>query len=312
MIINNIPIDFSEQREIIFDVAQLPTHTKVNLPVYIYRGEEPGPTLLLTASLHGNELNGIEIIRSMTEDKTIIPKIGTVISMPIVNIFGFLQQSRELPDGKDLNRSFPGNEHGSLAQRIAHTIIHNILPHVDYGIDFHTGATHRSNYPQIRCLFSDTSSMKLAHAFAPPFILNAKLRPKSFRAVASQHKKTIIVYEGGQGLRFNTKAIQEGVNGTLRVMHSLRMRSSSPPASAEPQRLQKTTWVRAHQAGLFRTFVPNGRKVKKREILATITDPFGDFSVTIKSPVNGYVIGVNHMPVVNRGDALLHLGVLNT
>ncbi len=308
IIINNTPIEKGQQTTIEFNVARLPTHTTIELPVYVYRAREEGPVLLLTATLHGDELNGMEIIRRMRVEQTIQPQRGTVIAIPILNIFGFLQNSRTFPGGKDLNRSFPGSQNGSLAQRVAYILIHEILPHVDFGIDFHTGGLNRSNYPQVRSVVTQEENRLLAQSFAAPFIVNSKLRDKSFRKEAEKRNKIILVYEGGEAMRFDEFAIQEGINGTLRVMEFLGMREGSPEANRTIW-MKTSRWIRAGYGGIYHPLVHEGESVKKRQVIATITDPFGDFEYKVRTGESGHVIGLSHLPVVHKGDALIHLGV---
>lgn len=306
--INGKKIGKGEKAEISLRIARLPTHTFIDLPVFVYRGERDGPVLLLTAGLHGDEINGIEIIRRMIASKTVYPLAGTVIALPIVNVFGFIHFLRDLPDGKDLNRSFPGGEKGSLARRIAYVVMNEILPHVDYGIDFHTGGASRSNFPQLRCLFDNPQNLELAQGFAPPFIIDSKLIDKSFRQAAYKKGKVIIVYEGGESLRFDEFVIQEGVNGTVRLMKHLGMTDKSCPPN-NSKILQRTSWIRASYAGMFRSVIKCGELVKKNQVIGNITDPFGETEIKVKSPKLGYIIGVNNIPVVNRGDAIFHLGM---
>lgn len=296
-----------ESKYIDLRIARLPTHTVIDLPIYVSRSEHEGHTLLLTAGLHGDEINGVEIVRRLIAEKLAQPEIGTIIAVPIVNIYGFLQQARYLPDGKDLNRSFPGNKNGSLASRVAYAIVNHILPKIDFGIDFHTGGASKDNHPQIRCVLSNPTNMRLAEAFAPPYILNSNFINKSFRKAAHRRKKSIIVYEAGESLRFDDYAIQEGINGTLRLMKNLGMRSEAPEPHSSLV-LLKSIWVRAKVSGLFRTHLKPGDSVNKGQIIGSLTDPFGESQLDITSNVSGYVVGLNHMPVVNAGDAIIHIG----
>jgi uncharacterized protein len=289
-------------------IARLPTHTVIDLPVYVSISDKPGPTLLLTAGLHGNEINGIEIVRRMIARGLLQPRCGTVVAVPVVNIYGFLQQERYLPDGKDLNRSFPGNRNGSLASRVAYTLVNQILPSIDFGIDFHTGGASKDNYPQIRCVFNSQESMALAKAFAPPFILNSRLIDRSFRKAAQRRGKPIIVFEGGESLRFNEFAIEEGINGTLRLMKHFGMIDESPEPNLSIT-MQKSSWIRARSSGLFRTSFKPGQKILRGQRIGSITDPFGMSMVDIKAQRNGYILGLNNMPVISAGDALMHIGL---
>lgn len=304
--INNQDIGLGEHKEVLLNIARLPTYTPIELSVNIFRGDEDGPVLLLTGGLHGDEINGVEIIRRMIHKELIVPKKGTVIAIPLVNIYGFIQKQRDLPDGKDINRSFPGSKHGSLARLVSHTLMEKIFPHIDYGIDFHTGGDARANFPQIRCQLSKQNNRTLAEAFAAPIIVNSTLIDKSFRKAAQTKGKEILVYETGEAHRFDQKGIQEGIDGTLRLMQHLDMRSDAPgPHNTDVY--QKSTWVRARFAGLFQQKIPLGEHVKKRQVLGHISDPFGQEWFKVVSPQTGRIIGLNHAPVVHKGDAILHI-----
>lgn len=304
--INKKKIELGEQAEIFLEIARLPTYTNIDLPVHVYRGQEDGPVLLLTGGLHGDEINGIEIIRRLISREKILPERGTVIAMPLVNVYGFIQNVRGLPDGKDINRSFPGSKSGSLAKLLAHTLMNEIIPQIDFGIDFHTGGASRSNYPQIRSVLNIPKNRELATAFAPPIVVNSSLINKSFRKAAKSKGKHILVYESGESLRYDEPGIEEGMNGTLRVMKHLKMIDTAPEAN-QTEFYQKTTWVRAKYAGLFNSKVELGEKVNKRQVLGHINDPFGKEWFKSISPQDGRVIGINYTPVVHKGDALIHL-----
>lgn len=305
--VNKHKIGKGEQREIQLNIARLPTYTNIDLPVHVYRGKEDGPVLLLTGGLHGDEINGIEIIRRMIVKEMISPEKGTVIAIPLVNIYGFIQNARGVPDGKDINRSFPGVKTGSLAKLLAYTLMNGIIPQIDYGVDFHTGGASRANYPQIRCTLNIEKNLELANAFAPPVILNSNLIDKSFRKSAYRKGKHILVYETGEAQRFDEFGIQQAMEGTLRLMKSLGMRSSAPQADYETEVYPKSTWIRAKYAGLFTPRITLGDHMNKRQVLGRITDPFGNESFNAVCPHDGRVIGINNTPVVHKGDALIHL-----
>jgi predicted deacylase len=308
MIINDIPIYPGDRKQVRLNISRLPSGSDISIPIHVFRAQEPGPVLLLMAGMHGDEVNGIETIRRMIRREMVLPQRGTVLAIPILNIYGFLNFSREVPDGKDVNRSFPGNPKGSLASRVAHRFTKEILPLVDYGIDFHTGGQSKSNYPQIRCRLEDGDSEKLAQVFGAPFILHSNYRLGSLRKEAANQDKTIIVYETGESLRFDEQGINLAMEGTGRVMHHLGMLSSSVPASQTPITCRHTTWIRARRAGLFRSFVKNGQAVNRGQQVGAVSDPYGYATHPITSHVSGYVVGVNNMPVVNQGDAILHIG----
>lgn len=304
--INRKKIGLGEQAEIFLKIARLPTYTTIDLPVYVFRGEEDGPVLLLTGGLHGDEINGIEIIRRMITRKQLLPERGSVIAIPLVNIYGFIQNARGVPDGKDINRSFPGVKGGSLARLLAYTLMNEIIPQIDYGIDFHTGGASRSNFPQIRCTLNIEENLELGKAFAPPLIVNSTLIDKSFRKAAHRKGKYILVYEAGEAHRFDEDGIQQGIDGTLRVMKHLDMVSEAPsPGITEIYK--KTSWMRAKYAGLFQPRVELGDHVKKRQVLGHITDPFGQEWFKSISTHRGRVVGLNYAPVIHKGDALIHL-----
>lgn len=304
-------IERGENRIINLNIARLPSATKIDIPIHVFRSKNDGPVLLLLAGLHGDEINGIEIIRKSMVSGSIIPKRGTVIAIPILNIFGFVYFSRETPDGKDINRSFPGGEGGSLASMIAYQFTNDILPIIDYGVDFHTGGESKSNYPQIRCDFSVEKNLELAKAFAPPMIINSQLMDKTIRKTAQKAGKPLLVYETGESLRLDLPGIEEGIAGTRRLMKYLGMLDQAKPTDNVPLILEKNSWLRSKASGLFRPTVQLGEKVKKRQVLGVINDPYGEFEVKIKAPHECYVFGVNNMPVVHQGEALFHIGFNN-
>lgn len=308
MIINDIPLYPGDDKLVRLNISRLPSGTEIDIPIHVFRAKEPGPVLLLMAGMHGDEVNGVEVIRRMIRREMLHPLKGTVLAIPILNIYGFLNFSREVPDGKDVNRSFPGNAKGSLASRVAARFTQEILPLVDYGIDFHTGGRSKCNFPQIRCKLEDVESDALSKAFGAPFILNSNYRPGSLRKEAATMGKTIIVYETGESLRFDEKGIIMAMEGTCRVMHHLGMLESSVPISHPPIICEKTTWVRARRAGLFRSFVKNGQAISRGQQVGAVSDPYGYATHPITSHVSGYVVGINNMPVVNQGDAVLHIG----
>ncbi len=298
-----------ESKHIDIKIARLPSHTQIDTPIFVHRALEDGPVLALMAGMHGDEINGVEIVRRILDSDLNRAKRGTVVCMPIVNVYGFLNYSREVPDGKDINRSFPGNKSGSLASRVAYHLMREVIPYIDYGIDFHTGGAARTNYPQVRCVMTDSRNVELANAFCAPFTIDSPFRPNSLRQAAAKKNKNIIVYEGGESVRFDTHAIEAGLAGTLRLMKFLKMIDWAPEASEENKIIWNSTWVRARTAGLFQANIRCGQLVEKNQWLGTITDPFGEFKEQIKAPSTGYVVGLNNTPVINAGDALMHIGL---
>ena len=300
-----------ETAEININIARLPSHTQIDTPIYVYRAKEEGPTLALMAGMHGDEINGMEIVRRILDNGHNRVRRGTVVCMPIINMYGFLNYSREVPDGKDINRSFPGSKNGSLASRVAYHVTHDVIPFIDYGIDFHTGGAMRTNYPQVRCMMENPKNVELAEAFHAPFTIDSPFRPNSLRQTAAKKGKNIIVYEGGESVRFDQHAIEEGVEGTLRLMKHLNMIDNAPAPRKENKVIWSSSWIRAKSAGLFQPTIQCGDLVEKDQRVGTITDPFGEFKEVVKSSTMGYVVGLNNNPVVNAGDALLHHGLDN-
>lgn len=311
MKLNGIEILPGQTKRIDVNLAKLPSNTSIDVPIIISRSKKPGPTLLLSGALHGDELNGTEIVRRIVDLGLNKPKCGTTICIPVINIFGFLHSSRYVPDGKDVNRSFPGSRSGSLASRVAFFVTNEILPMIDVGLDFHTGGADRTNYPQIRCMLKDPLNAQMAEAFGAPFLLDSKFRPNSFRQQAAKLGKNILVFEGGESSRFDEYAIQQGFEGTLRLMKHLKMYDSETAPIQSPSILIKgSSWVRARSSGFFQSTVACGSKVSKNEVVGYITDPFGTNKKTIKCGVNGYVVGLQNNPIVHQGDAIMHIGVV--
>ena len=296
------------------DIAKLHTGTSLEVPIIIERSKKPGPTLLLVAGIHGNEVNGVEIVRQIIRQKYNKPKAGTVICIPVVNVFGFLNQERQFPDGRDLNRLFPGTKKGSLASRFAYHIMQDVIPVVDYIIDFHTGGDSRFNYSQIRIDKNDAESLELAKVFGSRFIIHSKNRDKSFRMSATELGKKVLLFEGGRSLHLDRNVTLNAIQGTLRVMHHLNLRDFSEEISKmkpknEQYIINQSVWLRANQSGMYRKMLNLGQYVEKGQIIGTISDPYGNFERPVKANVDGYIICSNQAPLVNQGDALVHIGM---
>lgn len=292
-------------------IDRLPTGTLIDIPVYVFNSKNPGPTILIQAGLHGDEVNGIEIVRRMLQNGQFKIDAGAVIAVPILNIFGFIHFSRDVPDGKDVNRSFPGTKSGSMASRIAYHYTNEIMHQIDFAIDLHTGGGQRHNFPQVRYTLEDADSMKLATIFNAPMTLSSSLIKGSFRNAAFKMKKPTIVYEAGESTRFDDFSITEGINGVLRVLRHLGMIKKSEmvvDGSHKTLHLKERKWLRAATAGIFIPKVPNGNKIAKGEEIGLISDTYARKTKLIKAPFDGYVICLNHQAVVNQGDALFHIG----
>lgn len=295
--------------ELSMNVAKLHTHTPIQVPVFVERAEKDGPVLLLMAGMHGDEINGMEIIRRVIRKKWHKPNAGTIICLPVFNIFGYLNIKRELPDGRDLNRSFPGTKNGSLASQFAYQFMKEIAPKVDVVIDFHTGSAQRSNIAQIRCVLSDMESVELAHVFDPPFIVHSSYISKSVREALNKMGKKILLFEGGKTNSIDEVVVEEGLLGIQRVLNYYGMRSFKLDDNERtPIVISSSKWLRAANAGVLRVTVSNGDAVQKGDILGLICDPFGNEEKKIKAPNNGYIICVNEAPLVNKGDAVFHIG----
>jgi predicted deacylase len=285
------------------------THSSVNMPVHVIHGRRPGPVLLVSAAIHGDEINGVEIIRRLLGNKSIDRIKGTLIAIPVVNVYGFVSKSRYLPDRRDLNRSFPGSENGSMASRLANVLMTQILPHTTHIIDLHTGAVNRENLPQIRAKLQDNPELEiLAKAFGVPVILNAEFLEHSFRAAAFDQGIGVLLYEAGEALRFDEVSIRAGVRGVLQVMIELGMRTRSKrPRNAESMVANTSRWVRAGQSGILRSLIATGTKVQKGDLLAYINNPLGEHNEELISPVSGIVIGKTNLPLVFAGEALFNI-----
>ena len=301
-----------ECRRLELPIARLPTQTWVSLPITVINGLNSGPKLWLSAAIHGDELNGVEIIRQVVAN--VKPKLlhGTLIAVPIVNVFGLIGQSRYLPDRRDLNRSFPGSKSGSLASRLAYLFMKEIVSQSTYGIDLHTASMHRTNLPQIRANLQDSETRRCAQAFGAPLLVHAMTRDGSLRQAATKRGIPILLYEGGEALRFDAEAIRMGVEGIKRVMEYLKMYRFSllrtPVTSIE---VDKSKWIRASRSGIFRLEVGLGEKVLKKQKLGIIADAFGESSIKVRASANGIVIGYTQNPLVNQGDGIVHLAILN-
>ncbi|WP_420318062.1 succinylglutamate desuccinylase/aspartoacylase family protein [Ekhidna sp.] len=289
--------------------ARLPSGTVIEIPILSYQSKNDGPTLLLMAGMHGDEINGVEIMRRIITNKFYKVEAGRVIMIPVFNVFGFINFSREVPDGKDVNRSFPGNKNGSLASQFAFFLTDEVLPHVDYGIDFHTGGKQINNYPQVRAMLDDPKNQALANAFASPFIINSPFRDKSLRKEAGKREKSILVYEAAESLKLRKPAIDEGLAGMQRVMKHLGMIADAPKPTKQSTIIVKSSWTRASRAGLHYAQARNGSFVKKGDVMGVISDPYGEYEKKIKATHDCHILSINNNPVVNRGDALFHTGV---
>jgi predicted deacylase len=289
-------------------ITKLYTNDEISVPVHVVCGKRDGPRLFITAAIHGDEINGVEIIRRLLKSKSIKDIRGTLVAVPIVNVHGFLHHSRYLPDGRDLNRSFPGSKKGSLAARLAHIMMREIVNNCTHGIDLHTGARERCNLPHIRANLDHEETNRLAHAFAVPVIMNSNLRDGSLREATSELDIPMLLYEAGEALRFDELSIRAGVQGIRNVMRALGM---LPPHKhktlKEPFVARSSHWIRASASGIFTGRARLGDLIRPGQRIGVISDPFGENEVEVVSPFEGIIVGRSNLPLANEGDALLHI-----
>jgi len=284
-------------------------NTPTHLPIRVIRGKRNGPTIFISAAIHGDELNGVEIIRRLRK-LNILKKIkGTLILVPVVNVYGMMNLSRYLPDRRDLNRSFPGSSKGSLASRVAKIFYDEIVSKCDFGIDLHTASIHKSNLPQIRTNIDNEVAFKLAKAFQAPVILHSELRDGSLRAVSQELGVPILLYEAGEALRFDEKSIRIGVKGIINVLRENEMLPKIKPNKAikTPIITKTSKWIRSIESGMLRTIKALGDTVIENEVIAYIDEPLGDQSFEILSPYDGIIIGKSEIPLIQEGDAVFHI-----
>lgn len=291
-------------------LPRLYTHALMTMPIHVIRGKKPGPRLFVSAAIHGDELNGVEIIRRLLKQPGINKLRGDLIAIPMVNVYGIIHHSRYLPDRRDLNRSFPGSKEGSLAARLADLFMTEIVVKCTHGIDLHTGAIHRSNLPQIRANLDDVETLSLAKSFNVPVLLNSNLRDGSLREAADKFGIPMLLYEAGEALRFDEHSIRAGLRGILCVMRHLGMlatRKPPKPGSTEPYVARSSQWIRAPGSGVLRVAVSLGGKVKRNDILGVVSDPVSSLEVPVISPCSGLIIGRSELPLVHEGEAIYHI-----
>jgi predicted deacylase len=309
--LGGVDVAAGDRSTIDLPMARLYTHSELTLPVHVVHGKQSGPTLFVSAAIHGDEINGVEIIRRLLLSKSMSRLKGTLLAVPVVNPFGFIQRSRYLPDRRDLNRSFPGSPKGSLASRIANLFMQEIVCRSTHGIDLHTGSNYRSNLPQIRTSLDDDENVRLAKAFGAPMVVHSQIRDGSLREAVADQGIPVLLYEAGESLYFNETAIRSGVRGVLNVMRAISMLPASRSSKKqEPVLSRKTNWVRATRSGVFFKQVSLGDLVYKDAPLGVINDPLGDESETVLAPFTGVVIGQLTLPLAHEGDALFHLATV--
>ena len=311
--IGDTTVNPGERAAISLPIADLYTGTSLSMPVKVISGKRAGPTLFVSAAIHGDELNGVEVIRRLLKRKLLRSIRGTLIAVPVVNVHGFLDQSRYLPDRRDLNRSFPGSAKGSIAARMANTFIAEIVSKAEYGIDLHTGAINRSNLPQIRADLSDERNLELAKAFGTPVIVNSSIRDGSLRQCAAERGFPMLVYEAGEALRFDELSIRAGLRGVFKIMRHLGMLPAGKSGQPiTPVIADTTSWVRAPASGIISHKAKLGARVVEGQQLAVVGDPLGEAETKITAPFDGIVIGRSNLPLAHEGDALFNVAAFKS
>ena len=308
--VGDVEVAPGNRTQVDLPIADLSIHVPITMPVHVINGVRDGPVLFVSAAIHGDEINGVEIIRRMMKLGALGRLRGALIAVPIVNVPGFLNLSRYLPDRRDLNRSFPGSPRGSLAARLANMFLDEVLANSTHGIDLHTGAVHRENYPQMRVDLADPAAREMALAFGVSLVLNAGYREGSLRAAASDLNVPVIVYEAGEALRFDEAAIRAGVRGMVRVMENLGMLPGRrrESGSRPPTVVHSSRWVRAPSSGVVRARQQIGAQIQAGDTLAVVSDPLGEAESEIRAPMDGIIVGRTNLPLVHEGDALFHIG----
>ncbi|MCI5072721.1 succinylglutamate desuccinylase/aspartoacylase family protein [bacterium] len=304
-------VNKGECKTIHLDVGALYDYTNLSIPIEVIRGKKDGPVLFVSAAIHGDEINGVEIIKRLLQYLKTKTISGSLIIVPVVNVFGFNAKSRYLPDRRDLNRSFPGSKKGSLARRIAYIFMKQVVEKCTHGIDLHTGSLHRSNLPQIRACLDHDETRRLASVFNAPVIIDSSLRDGSLREAARKKNISMLLFEGGQALRFEEDVIRVGLKGCIAVMRDIGMLRKSKKSDVKRHKkayiAKDSFWLRAGRSGSFRTLKKLGETVSVGETLAVISDTFGNHEYEVKTDENGIIIGISNIPLVNRGDAMFHI-----
>ena len=303
-------VGLGESATLSFNVAKLHTQNTIDVPIIIERSKKPGPTIVITAGIHGDEVNGVEIVRQIIAKGINKPKRGTIICIPVINVFGFIHMDRQFPDGRDLNRVFPGIKGGSLASRVAFKLVTEILPHADLVLDFHTGGADRFNSAQIRIIKGEKNLDDLAKIFGAPFVFHSKNINKSFRNTCYKLGIPILLFEGGKSFNIDNTITNTGVNGVKRVLHHLDMLNRKFKVT-HPKKscviISDSKWIRANYSGMFKATISINSEVKKGDVLGNITDPYGSFNHFVKAPNNGYIFNINESPIIYQGDAIFHI-----
>ncbi len=317
----DVQVEPGDRGQTEIDLGDDPMGNPMNIPLHILRGSEPGPTLAVTAAIHGNEMNGTGIIHQLvygsdhqagTADDYIDPAAmnGTLILVPVVNVEGMLLQDRNAPDGRDLNRLFPGKRDGNQSQRLAHTLFTQVVRRADYLVDLHTAPLTRMNVPHVRANLDNTECKRLARAFGTEVVLHSDGPLGSIRRTATDAGVAAILLESGTSHRFEPDSLECGVRGILNVMAKLGMLQAKIVKPRWRILVRRFRWIRAPEGGLLHTLIEGGASVKKGETIAHITDPFGSSVESVTSPVTGYVVGLATTPLVRPGDPIANVVIV--
>ena len=312
--IGDITVAPGESAAINLPIADLYTGASLSMPIKVVNGRKAGPVLFVAAAIHGDELNGVEIVRRLLRQKALRSLSGTLLAVPVVNVHGFLERSRYLPDRRDLNRSFPGSAKGSIAARTANTFVTEIVSKADFGIDLHTGAINRANLPQVRANLGDAKTLELAKVFGAPVIISSTVRDGSLREYAAESGFPMLVYEAGEALRHDEVSIRAGLRGVKRIMRHIGMLPNTRASSQAvvPVMADSTSWVRAPESGIVSHKVALGESVVEGQRLAVISDPLGEAQEKVEAPFDGIVIGRSTLPLAHEGEALFHIAAFKS
>ena len=292
-------------------IAPLYTLAAMSMPVHVVRGRRGGPRLFISAAIHGDEILGVEIIRRLLGLKMLSRLRGTLIAVPVVNVYGYTARSRYLPDRRDLNRSFPGSASGSMASRLAHLFMEEVVAHCTHGIDLHTGAVDRTNLPHVRVSLDRPEAVDLARRFRVPLILHANLRDGSLRQTVLERGVPVLLYEAGEALRLDERSVRVGLRGVVSVMRGLGMLPRTAPTRVTAPLIARSSgWTRAEESGTLQLTRDVGDLVKAGETIGTLTAPLGDVSVPVVSRDGGLIIGKTQLPLVYEGEAIVHVARL--
>lgn len=299
-----------ESRDVKLAISESYSGMTVKIPIHVRRAKQPGPTLFVTAALHGDEINGTGAVRQLIQDEELKLTSGALVLVPVLNLLGFDRHSRYLPDRRDLNRSFPGSAEGSLAGRMARTLFDEIVARCDYGIDLHTASVRRTNYPNVRGDLSLPEVRRIAEAFGCDVLINGKGPAGAFRRETCEVGKACIIMEGGEVWKVEPGIVETAVRGVKNVLIELGMLASEPQRPDYQIVLEKTKWIRAERGGFLQFHIQPGEMVKKDQPLATNTNLLGHERSLLAAPFDAVVIGMTTLPAVSPGEPVCHLGKL--